>query len=113
MNTHPVARRVRRCAAVALLGLRAAGAPAAPDPDSLHQSRLQRVPVEELKAMYLNCNREALAGRLDAGAIMACSVVYETLKQRAFGGDFDALRSWSRARDADAGVASEAPTGGG
>jgi len=53
--------------------------------------------VAELKSAYLACDREALGGRDDTGLIMQCSVVYEELLQRGFGGDFYKLLTWSRA----------------
>ncbi len=56
------------------------------------------IPINELKSVYLACNRAVTSGRLDTGGIMKCSVVYEALKQRAFGGDFHKLLAWSRAQ---------------
>jgi hypothetical protein len=97
MSTSRVLNRPRKCAATMLLCQIAGGAFAAPDPAQI--GRLRQIPVEELKATYLNCNREALAGRLDRGAIMGCSVVYEVLKEKAFGGDFAKLLIWSRAQE--------------
>jgi hypothetical protein len=32
---------------------------------------------------------------MDAGGVMECSVIYEELKRRVFGGDFGRLREWS------------------
>lgn len=96
MCINVVPNRPRKCAAITLLCLIAGGALAAPDPAQI--GGLQQAPVEELKVVYLNCNREALAGRLDGGAIMGCSMVYEALKQKAFGGDFARLLTWSRAQ---------------
>ena len=58
----------------------------------------QAIPVDELKQMYLACNRAATASRMSSGSIMQCSIVYEELKRRAFGGDFDELLAWSRAQ---------------
>ncbi len=93
--------RPRRYASTILLCLIAGGAFAAPD---LAQTDGPRpVSVEELKVAYLNCNREAVAGRLDHGTIQGCSVVYEALKEKAFGGEFARLLAWSRAQE----VASE------
>jgi|AP12_2_1047962.scaffolds.fasta_scaffold01352_4 hypothetical protein len=56
------------------------------------------IPIDELKSAYLACNRAATRGRLNTGGIMKCSVVYEELKQRAFGGDFHKLLAWSKAQ---------------
>ena len=66
------------------------------DPDSISIAALKRV--------YLACNRAVLDGWLDGAGVMQCSVVYEALKQRAFGGDFDRLLAWSRAQS-EAGIA--------
>ena len=56
------------------------------------------IPIDELKGAYLACNRAATNGRLNTGGIMKCSVVYEALKLRAFGGDFHKLLAWSKAQ---------------
>lgn len=97
MFTHLVRNGAPKCAATMLVGLFAGGSVAAPDPAqvvALHQAS-----IEELKVTYLNCSREALAGRLGQGTIMGCSMVYEALKERAFGGDFSRLLAWSRAHE--------------
>ena len=55
---------------------------------------------ESLKLRYLRCEQAASQRVLDGPTIMSCSVVYEELKQRVFGGSFDALHAWWReARD--------------
>ncbi len=56
------------------------------------------IPIDELKSVYLACNRAATGGQLNTGGIMKCSVVYEELKRRAFGGDFHKLLAWSKAQ---------------
>lgn len=53
-------------------------------------------PEAELKRLYLQCDRAAMRGPLDAGAAAACSTAYETLKRDVFGGDFHRLLAWSR-----------------
>jgi hypothetical protein len=50
---------------------------------------------ESLRAAYLACERAATAERMDTGGVMECSVIYEDLKRRVFGGDFARLRAWS------------------
>lgn len=57
---------------------------------------LRTASIDDLKRVYLQCNDAALGGRLGWPGVMGCSVIYETLKQRAFGGDFDRLLAWSR-----------------
>jgi len=64
--------------------------------------------VDELKSAYLSCNRAAAGTRLSSGTIMQCSIVYEELKQRAFGDDFERLLAWSKAMDLTA-VAERSP----
>jgi hypothetical protein len=51
---------------------------------------------EQLKSAYLQCERLALATPLDFGTAAQCSMVYEALKQRVFGGDFERLLAWWR-----------------
>ena len=53
--------------------------------------------IDRLKSEYLSCSDAALKARLEAGAVMQCSVVYEALLQRGFGGDFTRLLAWSKA----------------
>jgi len=67
--------------------------------------RLASASVAELKNAYLACDRAAMAGQLTPAGIMRCSMVYETLKNRAFGGDFLKLREWSRATPTHPGAA--------
>ena len=55
-----------------------------------------------LQQLYLRCSSEAMQGWLSSGGIAACSVVYETLLKRSFGGDFHALLRWSRQQPDDA-----------
>lgn len=61
-------------------------------------AELKEVPIDELKRVYLSCDRAADSGQLNTGGIMYCSMVYEELKRRAFGGDFARLLAWSRAQ---------------
>lgn len=51
---------------------------------------------QALKRRYLDCERAASDGTLDRASVMSCSVVYEELKQRVFGGSFEALHAWWR-----------------
>jgi hypothetical protein len=53
------------------------------------------LPLPALEHAYLECEREALAGRLDEGRIARCSVLYEDLKRRAFDGSFARLKVWT------------------
>jgi hypothetical protein len=51
---------------------------------------------EDLRATYLECDRLAMTTLLGAGTAATCSLVYEELKRRVFGGDFHRLWAWSR-----------------
>jgi hypothetical protein len=53
--------------------------------------------IEDLKRLYLECDRASIAQRLAPAEVMLCSTVYEALKRHAFDGDFDRLLAWSRA----------------
>lgn len=84
-----------RGSAIAALILFALAAPAAQgqSADSGHEAS-----IDDLKRTYLLCDRAALGGGLSNGTIMHCSIVYEELMRRAFGGHFDKLLAWSRAQ---------------
>ena len=90
-DAHPAwAALVTACAALGL---------ALPPPMSRARGaevELDDMSIADLKRVYLACDRAADDGRLTRAGVMHCSVVYETLKRRAFGGDFDRLREWSR-----------------
>lgn len=51
--------------------------------------------LEELKERYLDCEVEAFDGPMDFGQAAVCSHYYEELKDRAFGGEFDRIRTWT------------------
>lgn len=68
--------------------------------DSLH-TRLERLSEAEVKQFYLGCSGAAMRGRLGGGETAACSVGYEVLLRRHFGGDFHALLAWSRSQPHD------------
>ena len=59
---------------------------------------LKEAAIDELKKAYLACGRAALGSQLNTAEIMQCSIVYEELKLRGFGGDFEKMRAWSRAQ---------------
>lgn len=93
---HSSAPRRRLCFAAriiapTLFALTAPIAQAGPGGDTL-----ARASIDELKRAYLSCSRAALGSQLDRAGVMQCSVIYEVLKQRAFGGEFDTLYAWSR-----------------
>lgn len=57
-----------------------------------------QVPIQTLKRDYLACHRASLRHALDSGEAMHCSVIYEALKHRAFGDDFERMLAWTRAQ---------------
>jgi len=77
----------------------AAAPPALADP--------QRAQVDELKAVYLSCDRVASRTILDMAAAAFCSRYAEELLRRGFAGDFDTLLAWWREAKEQA-IASEA-----
>jgi hypothetical protein len=84
---------------VLALSLPAAADPEAPDVEvpALRMSveeRVGQLSEAQLKESYLRCSRAAVRGRLQSGEIAGCSIVYETLLKRVFGGDFRALIAW-------------------
>jgi hypothetical protein len=86
---------MKTASVVTVLMLAASAMPAAQS-DTLGE--LNSVPIDQLSSTYLSCSSAATSGRLDTAAIMQCSVAYEVLKRRAFGGDFEKLLAWSKAR---------------
>ena len=65
-------------------------------------AQLQTLPEVELKDAYSHCSREATQRLLGYGEAALCSIVYETLLRRVFGGNFDALLTWSKVHFHDA-----------
>lgn len=59
---------------------------------------MQNTSVERLKEIYVACELRAISEVMPAGEIARCSDVYETLKMRAFGGDWTRLRAWFEKR---------------
>lgn len=82
---------VARAAILALLA--GAGLAAQAQSDS---SSLQLVPVDQLKAMYLRCERSAASGLMDVSDAARCSMLGEQLLDRGFGGNYPRLVQWWR-----------------
>jgi hypothetical protein len=57
---------------------------------------LVRATPVQLQAAYLDCEQQAMTSLLDFGSASQCSMVYEAVKERVFGGDFQRLLAWSR-----------------
>lgn len=112
----------RKCRGFILAALLALGAGAALASEPAHrmldvlaheeslQNLLETISESQLKESYLRCSDAAVAGALQSGEIAVCSIVYEQLLERAFGGDFMALLSWSRSRGQDV-LTRRAPVG--
>lgn len=66
------------------------------------------LPEKRIKELYLHCSREASRHAMGFGEAALCSMIYETLLGRVFGGDFHALLAWSAVQPDE--VASAAPT---
>jgi hypothetical protein len=94
------------CAAAAASYASAEGA-RCPDPAALGDpitdlkgtlGRYRQVPQHCLEAMFMRCAGEANTHLMDLGEAAVCSVGYEALLDRAFGGNFQALLAWWRSQ---------------
>jgi hypothetical protein len=95
MGTAAPGRTFKAACGIVVLGFLASVMPSAHSQSFAREQ--ERLTIDELKHVYLTCNRTAASGQLNTGRIQYCSIVYEELKQRAFGGDFDRLLAWSSA----------------
>ncbi len=59
---------------------------------------IEALSEREAKQFYLDCSHAALRGRLGSGETAVCSIGYDVLLRRHFGGDFHALLAWSRSQ---------------
>lgn len=57
---------------------------------------MERLPEACLKRLVLECHRAAGERMLDLGSAAMCSMGYEALLRKGFGGDFQALMAWWR-----------------
>jgi hypothetical protein len=60
-------------------------------------SKLASAQIDELKQVYLACDRTASRQPLDMALAAYCSTVAEVLQKRAFDDNFDRLLAWWRA----------------
>lgn len=58
----------------------------------------EQMPESCLKAMFMECAAATREHILDLGSATFCSVGYEALLKRGFGGDFHALMGWWRSQ---------------
>lgn len=101
MAAHSISTLTRRTAlGIASLGLLVAAVHATEAGNAL---RTDRMSIETMKSVYLECERSASGGRQGTGEAMYCSIVYEDLKQQAFGGEFQRIRTWLASQSAPAG----------
>jgi hypothetical protein len=66
-------------------------------PSDAARDHLNRLPADQVKSLYVACSDEADRRTLNGGEVAFCSVVYDILLTRHFGGDFHRLLAWSRA----------------
>ncbi len=64
-------------------------------------ARFERLSDAQLKALFLRCSREATQRLLGLAEGALCSSAGDVLKERIFGGDFNALLAWWRTRRDD------------
>jgi hypothetical protein len=58
----------------------------------------EQMPESCLRTMFMECAAAAHSHLLDIGSATFCSVGYEALLKRGFGGDFHALIGWWRSQ---------------
>jgi hypothetical protein len=61
----------------------------------------EQLPEGCLKALFIECAEDAGVRILDLGSAAICSVGYEALLKRGFGGDFHALVGWWRRQNSE------------
>jgi hypothetical protein len=77
------------------------------------RSHLAALTVDELKLAYLDCDRRAGQTMLGGAEAAHCSMTFEELKQRGFGGDFGRLHAWwQERRRVDGSAAAHGVSGG-
>jgi hypothetical protein len=70
--------------------------PVRPAPFEETVAEIRKLTEAELKRFYLKCSRASVRGRISGGEIQLCSVGYEQLLQRVFGGNFQEFLEWRR-----------------
>jgi hypothetical protein len=64
------------------------------EPVGSNRDHLNAAAIDQLKLVYLECDRRASDAVLDLSDAAHCSTIHEVLKQRGFGGDFDRMLAW-------------------
>jgi hypothetical protein len=84
-----------RCMFVAAL-VATGAAQAQPDPS------LERLTVDQLRSLYLHCDRVSSRQLLDLSSAVFCSSAADQLRVRGFDGSFERMLAWWRSmRDAE------------
>lgn len=60
------------------------------------RAHAERLPERDLERWFLRCSREASERLMGFDEAALCSIGFEALKQRKFGGDFEAMLAWWR-----------------
>lgn len=60
-------------------------------------ARYEQLPDRCLKTLFSDCSSAARQTMLDGSTAAVCSIGYEALLRRSFGGDFEGLLAWWRA----------------
>ena len=88
------------CSCIAMGLLFSAAVPAqtaALAPPQCHEvGYLEKLPETALKTMYLGCARVSSKRLLSLDEAVQCSAAADVLKDRSFGGDFNAMLAWWR-----------------
>lgn len=58
------------------------------------RANFERLPERDLERLFLRCSRESSQRLIGFDEAALCSVGFEALKKRKFGGDFAALLAW-------------------
>jgi len=61
-------------------------------------SAFRALPEDELKSRFLQCEGSVMRTSLGWNDVALCSIAYQVLLERAFGGDFLALLAWWRSQ---------------
>ena len=65
-------------------------------PSSAQASLGAALALEEIERVFWVCDHAATIDRIDPSTAITCSSLTEALKQRKFGGDFNAMLAWWR-----------------
>jgi hypothetical protein len=60
------------------------------------RAHFELLPERDLERQFLRCSRESSERLLGFGEAAVCSIGFEALKKRKFGGDFEAMLAWWR-----------------